>query len=44
MQRLEEEKNKLEAINASAKGDISENSKALNEAYKRIHELSAKNI
>lgn len=44
VQRLEDEKNKLEAINASAKGDISENSKALNTAYRRIDELSAKNI
>lgn len=36
MQRLEDEKNKLESINASAKGDINENSRALNVAYRRI--------
>jgi hypothetical protein len=44
VQRLEDEKNKLEAINNSAKGDITENTKALNEAYRRIEQLSSRGI
>lgn len=44
VQRLEDEKSKLEAIINSAKGDITENAKALNEAYRRIEDLSSKGI